>query len=76
MMRSATATAPLRMLKAGPLMAAQLGNSHPSGSYLHQFASERLAASAATENLQPETQSFVVDTSTAQLQLQAATYSS
>ena len=36
MMRSETATAPLRMLKAGPLMAAQLGNSHPSGSYLHQ----------------------------------------
>ena len=34
MMRSATATAPFRMLKAGPLMAAQLGNSHPSGSYL------------------------------------------
>lgn len=32
--RSDTATAPFRMLKAGPLMAAQLGNSQASAPYL------------------------------------------
>ena len=33
---SATATAPFRMLTAGPLMDAQLGYSHDKGSYLHR----------------------------------------
>ena len=34
-MRSEATSAPLRMLTAGPLMEAQLGYSHDSGSYLH-----------------------------------------